>query len=154
MSDVTRPDQPTPESARAEKPRPARFEPPVTEASAGFWEASRQPRLDLPWCVACDQAFWFPREVCPHCLGSAIEWRPATGRGVIYAVTVEHKPTMLPAVFGTDPYAIALVDLDEGVRVMANIVGAPPGDLRSGQPVEATWEPLSDGRHLLLFQPT
>jgi uncharacterized protein len=153
MSDPSPPDKPRSDKPSSDKPRPARFEPPVTEASAAFWEATRLPRLVLPWCVACEQAFWFPREVCPHCLGSAIEWRPATGHGVIYAVTVEHKPTMLPAVFGDQPYAIALVDLDEGVRVMANIVGGPATEVCSGQPVEATWEPLSDGRHLLLFQP-
>jgi uncharacterized protein len=138
---------------RSDQARPARIEAPVTEASAAFWEATRDRRLVLPWCVACDQAFWFPRELCPRCLGSAIEWRPASGRGVVYAATVEHKPVMLPDVFGDQPYVIALVDLAEGVRMMANVVGCDPADVSIGLAVEVTWEPMSDGRHLVLFQP-
>jgi uncharacterized protein len=143
---------------RTARPERRRFEPPATEASTEFWEATRQRRLVLPWCVDCDQPFWFPREVCPRCVGSAIEWREASGLGLVYAVTVEHKPVMLPEVFGDRPYAVALVDLDEGVRMMTNMVGLAshsmePDDVAVGDPVEATWEPLSDGRHLLLFQP-
>ncbi len=141
----------TPDDARP--PRPARLEAPITEASSPFWEATRGRQLVLPWCVACDQAFWFPREVCPRCLGSAIEWRPASGRGVVYAVTVDHRPALLPRVFGEEPYAIALVDLHEGVRMLTNVVGVPPGDVAVGLAVEVTWEPMSDGRHLVLFQP-
>ncbi len=137
-----------------ERPVRARLEPPVAEASAPFWEATRQRRLVLPWCVACEQAFWFPREVCPGCLGSAIDWRPASGRGRIHAATVEHHPALLPAVFGDQPYVIALVDLDEGVRMMSNVVGCPPDEVGVGMAVAATWEPLSDGRQLLLFEPT
>jgi uncharacterized protein len=135
-------------------PRPARIEPPVTEASAPFWDATRDRRLVLPWCLACERAFWFPREVCPRCLSSRIEWRPASGRGEVYAFTVEHRPTQLQAVFGDAPYVIALVELDEGVRLMANIVGEHTSGPEVGLPVAVTWEPLSDGRHLALFTPT
>jgi uncharacterized protein len=131
--------------------RPARIEPPVTDASAPFWDATRESRLVLPWCVECERAFWFPREVCPRCLGSAVEWRPSPGRGVVYSFTVEHKPVQLTAVFGDDPYTIALVELDEGVRMMSNIVGVEPADVEVGLAVEVMWEPLSDGRHLPLF---
>ena len=134
--------------------RPARLEAAITEASGPFWEATRRRRLVLPWCVECDQAFWFPREVCPRCLGSAIEWRTATGRGLVYAVTVDHRPALLAKVFGDEPYAVALVELDEGVRMLTNVVGVAPIDVTVGMAVEVTWEPMSDGRHLVLFQPT
>ncbi len=137
----------------AEGARPARLEAPETEASAPFWAATRDRRLVLPWCVECERAFWFPREVCPRCLGSAIEWRPASGRGTVYAATVEHKPTMLAAVFGDQPYVIALVELDEGVRMLTNVVGVEPDAVSVGMAVQVTWEPLSDGRHLVLFEP-
>ena len=133
--------------------RPARLEPPVTEVSEPFWTATRECRLVLPWCVDCDRAFWYPREVCPRCLGSSIEWRPATGQGRVYAVTVEHKPVMLKSVFGDAPYCIALVELDEGVRLMANIVEVDPLVVDVGTPVVVRWEPMSDGRHLVLFAP-
>ncbi|HVN50194.1 MAG TPA: OB-fold domain-containing protein [Acidimicrobiales bacterium] len=136
-----------------ESTRPARLEPPVTDASEPFWEATRQRRLMLPWCTACDRPFWYPREVCPRCLGSAIEWRAASGRGEVYAHTVEHKPVMLKAVFGDEPYCVALVELDEGVRLMSNIVDVDPLAVEVGMRVSARWEPMSDGRHLLLFAP-
>ena len=84
----------------------------------------------------------------------AIEWRPASGQGEVYAVTVEHRPTQLPAVFGDAPYVIALVELDEGVRLMANVVGVDISASQVGLPVTVTWEPMSDGRHLVLFTPT
>jgi len=134
-------------------PRPARIEPPVTEASEPFWNATREQVLVLPWCTDCDRPFWFPREVCPRCLGSKIEWRPSPGRGQVYAHTVEHKPVMLDAVFGDAPYCIALVQLDEGVRMMSNVVELDPLAVEVGQRVSVRWESLTDGRHLVLFGP-
>jgi uncharacterized protein len=129
---------------------PARPQPPLTAVSQPFWDATRDHRYLLQWCVDCERAVHFPRSFCPHCSGSALEWRPATGRGTVYSYTVDHRP---PRAFGVEPYVVALVDLDEGVRVMTNIVGTPPGAVRVGLPVELTWEPLADGRNLPLFQP-
>lgn len=129
----------------------SRPQPPMSEVSRPFWDATRQQRYLVQWCVDCNRAVHFPRSFCPHCSGSALEWRPATGRGTVYSYTVDHRPQN-PA-FGAEPYVVALVDLEEGVRVMTNIVGAPPGEVRVGLPVELTWEPLADGRNLPLFQP-
>ena len=141
------------DSPRDDRRRPARLEPPVTGASAPFWDATRRRELVLPWCDECDAAFWFPREVCPRCLSPDVGWRSSPGRGSVYAVTVEHKPKALEAVFGGEPYAIALVELDEGVRMMANVVGTDPAAVRIDDRVVVTWEPMSDGRHLPLFGP-
>ncbi|HLM65104.1 MAG TPA: OB-fold domain-containing protein [Acidimicrobiales bacterium] len=129
------------------------LEPPApSEGSEAFWAATRERRLDLPWCTACGRALWFPREVCPACLGSAIEWRPAAGTGVVHAVSVHHKPG--PGRDPADgPYAVALVDLPEGVRLMANVVGCPPGDVTVGTPVQVAWQALGDGRNLPQFTP-
>ncbi len=68
------------------------FEPPPSEATGPYWEASRERRLVVPWCPACDRAFWAPREVCPSCLDPGVEWRDAAGTGVVYAASVHHKP--------------------------------------------------------------
>ncbi len=129
---------------------PGRPQPPVTETTAPFWDATRQQRLLLQWCTDCDQPVFFPREVCPRCLGSSLAWRPAEGTGTVHTFTVEHRPQ--PA-FGTDPYVIALVDLTEGVRIMSNVVHCPPASVRVGQAVRVCWEPLEDGRHLPQFEP-
>lgn len=138
------PPGPLPSSAE-----PRRLEPPASEAAAPFWQATRERRLVLPWCSACEQPIWYPREVCPACLGTTIEWRDASGLGVIYACTVEHhsQTSALEA-----PYVVALIELDEGVRLMSNVVGGPSQEVVVGDRVGVTWEPLSDGRHLPLFE--
>jgi uncharacterized OB-fold protein len=133
---------------------PTRVEPPVGAESGAFWEATRDSRLLVQWCTACDRGVFYPRAFCPHCGAgrSALDWREASGHATVYAAVVEHRPN--PAAWsGGEPYCVALVDLDEGVRMMTNIVGCPPDDVRSGLAVEVTWEPLSDGRQLPLFRP-
>jgi uncharacterized OB-fold protein len=128
------------------------LEPPASEAAALFWDATRRRELILPWCPACGRAFWYPREVCPRCLGDRVEWRPAAGTGVVYAVSVHHRPG--PGRVPEDgPYAVALVELPEGVRLMTNVVGCPPEDVAVGLPVAVSWHPLPDGRHLPMFAP-
>lgn len=126
--------------------------PPTSPASEAFWEATRRRELVLPWCLTCEAPIWYPRETCPRCLGSGIEWRSASGRGVVYAVTVEHRPQN-PGMRPIAPYAVALVDLDEGVRILSSIVGCAPEQVRVGTEVSLSWEPLPDGRHLPVFEP-
>jgi uncharacterized OB-fold protein len=70
----------------------------------------------------------------------------------VYAFTVEHRTEGVPFAGGA-PFVVGLVALDEGVRLMANIVGCPTGDVRVGMAVTVSWEALSDGRHLPLFTP-
>ena len=142
---------------RAPTAVPTRFEPPVGAESGPFWEATREGRLLVQWCTACDRGVFYPRAFCPYCgarPGRPLEWREASGRATVHAAVVEHRPEPAGAAFaGGEPYCIALVDLEEGVRMMTNVVGCPPGDVHSGMAVTVTWEPLSDGRQLALFRP-
>jgi hypothetical protein len=87
------------------------------------------------------------------CFGSAIEWRPATGDGVVYSYSIDHRPPPVGFSMGK-PFVVALVELQEGVRLMTNIVGCPPERVEVGTEVSVTWEPLSDGRQLPLFEPS
>lgn len=128
-------------------------EPPVTETSEPFWDATREERLVLQWCTTCEEPVWFPRDVCPRCLEASLEWRPASGQATVHAFVVEHREPYLEAL-GNTPYVVALVELAEGVRMMTNVVGCSPKDVTIGLPVGVTWEPLSDGRNLPLFAPT
>jgi hypothetical protein len=123
-----------------------------TDVGDEFWEATRREELVLPWCPSCAQPFWYPREVCPRCGTGGIEWRPASGRAEVYAVSVHHQagPGRDPA---DGPYAVALVDLAEGVRMMTNVVGCPPEAVRVGMAVRLTWRPLPDGRNLPQMTP-
>ncbi len=156
-----------------------RMEPPVGAESRPFWEATRKGTLLVQWCTSCDRGIFYPRFLCPYCAvarpddsaanqsdrsdrsdesggsgGSTLEWRTASGRAIVHAATVEHNPAATGATFSHgEPYVVALVDLDEGVRMMTNIVGCAPDDVRPGMAVTVTWEPLSDGRQLPLFTP-
>jgi len=134
-------DQPT-------EDRPPRVAPPVSPAGDAFWQASRERRLVLPWCTDCGQPHWYPRGFCPSCLSEEIEWRAAAGAGTVHAVSVQPKPNH-PGLADRVPYAVLLVDLVEGVRMMLQCSSAPdPWAIAVGDPVRIGWEPLPDGRHL------
>ena len=126
---------------------PKGMTPPTSELTEPFWEATKEKKLLLQWCKPCNQVVHYPREACPTCLGFDLEWRPASGKGEVYAVSVQAR--------APEPYAVALIDLEEGARFMSNIVGVD--DLyavKVGTPVQVAWEQLDDGRHLPQFQPT
>jgi uncharacterized protein len=124
--------------------------PPVTDEATPFWDGTREEVLLLPWCQACERPHWFPRAICPWCLGGEIEWRQSTGAGTVYAVSVHHRPGMGRS-RDDCPYAVALVDVSDGVRILANVVGGDPEDVAVGDPVEIAWVPLDDGRNLVAF---
>lgn len=132
-------------------PTPERMLPPISDAAVPFWDATRDQRLVLQWCPACERAIHFPREACPSCLGTDLAFRPAAGTGTVYAISVMPKPGN-PTMAGREPYAVALVDLPEGVRLLANVVGEGALDAAVGDAVRVAWEPLSDGRHLPVFE--
>jgi len=146
----------SPGDDQADAPKATRFEPPVGEDSGPFWDATRQGTLVVQWCTGCDRGIFYPRAFCPHCEAAPdrLEWRQASGRATVYAAVVENNPKATGAAFsGGEPYCVALVDLDEGVRMMSNVIGCPPAEVRSGMAVEVAWEPLSDGRRLPVFRP-
>jgi len=132
---------------------PTRLEPPVSALTQPFWDATRHERLMVQWCLDCAKPIWYPREVCTACLGSDLEWRATNGRGTVYAVSVQHRSAN-PKMVDRVPYAVALVELDEGVCLMSNLVDCDPSSVVPGLGVEVCWELLSDGRKLPLFRPT
>ncbi|MHB1911239.1 MAG: Zn-ribbon domain-containing OB-fold protein [Acidimicrobiales bacterium] len=129
-----------------------RLEPSPTTLSQPFWEATRERRLLVQWCENCDAGIYYPRWACPSCLGEALSWRPASGRASLYTFNVLH-PGANPMMADLGLICAALVDLEEGVRMVSNLVGCDPGELEVGMAVTLDWEPLSDGRHLPVFRP-
>jgi uncharacterized OB-fold protein len=130
----------------------ARFEPPVSRVSTPFWDATRERRLVLQYCRECESAIWFPRVLCPGCGNDGLEWRDVAGDGAVYAVSVQHRAAH-PGLANRVPYAVALVDLDAGVRMLSNVIGCAADRVSVGMRVRPAWEALSDGRHLLMFEP-
>lgn len=129
-----------------------RMEPPVSDVGAPFWEATKRRELVLQWCKACEAPIHYPRVFCPSCLGDDLEYRPAAGRGKVYACSTMNRPAY-PGMEDRVPYVVALVELEEGARMMTNIVGCEPDTVRVGMPVQVSWEELSDGRALPVFEP-
>lgn len=124
---------------------------PVPEPSAAsepFWAATRARELHMQRCAACARLVWYPRFACSHCGHDQLDWERLSGQGVVYAVSVHHRPA-LPALADKVPYAVVLVDLDEGARIMSTMFGQPP---RVGEPVTVAWAPLPDGRNLPTFE--
>lgn len=124
----------------------------IPVAAAGGVQAIHQAALDegrvlIQRCSACSKHVYFPREHCPHCGSTALDWVAPTGQGTVYAVTtVRRKPDA-----GGD-YNVSLVDLDEGVRLMSRVDNIKPLDLKIGQRVQARVQ-LTDGRGRVLFDP-
>jgi hypothetical protein len=128
------------------------MEPPVSEAAQPFWDATKKGELVLQWCKHCDKVIHYPREACPHCLGTSLEFRPSSGVGEVYAASVMHRAGN-PSFADQVPYVVGLVELEGGARLMTNIVGCEPSSVKVGMQVKVKWEPLSDGRQLPLFEP-
>jgi uncharacterized OB-fold protein len=127
-----------------------RYEPPVTDVSAPFWDATREKRLTIQRCADCERWIWYPRSACTGCLGEDLRWTDVAGAGSVYAVSVHHRPGVAE-MSDRVPYAVALVELQEGVRMLTNVVDCDPESVQIGQQVSVAWEALSDGRNLPVF---
>jgi uncharacterized protein len=126
-------------------------EPVVSPEARPFWDATAEGRLVLQRCAACDQVVWYPRGICPGCGSSELEWIDASGRGVVYSFTINHRGTGPYERAG--PYVLAYVELDEGPRVLTNIVDCDPHSLRIGQRVEARFHDTGGGSAIVRFAP-
>lgn len=126
----------------ADRARPA---PEPTEFGRPFWEAARGHRLVRPVCDACGRSFFTPQVACPHCLSEAWSWVDSSGRGVVHSFAVVHRA---PVPGFTPPYVIADVELEEGWRILTNVVGGTPV---VGQQVRVTWLEVAGGAVLPVF---
>ena len=130
-----------------------RIEPAPTPLSEPFWEATRADTLKAQRCDSCQMFVWYPRDFCPECLGADLTWVQLQGTGTIYSFNVMRKPGN-PMMGDEVPYVVALVDLDEGIRMTTNIVGVDPESVSCDQRVVVDWSvELEDGRKLPTFTP-
>lgn len=111
--------------------------PPDTELSRPFWAGCREHELRLQYCGDCKQFQFYPRIICSHCDGDALTWRVVSGRGRIASFTVV-RHAISPAYKA--PYVVALIDLDEGPRMMSSVVGCEPECVAIGNAVDVQFE--------------
>jgi uncharacterized OB-fold protein len=120
-------------------PRTATWHLPVADIETReYWEASARGVLLIKHCNACDRAFFYPRAHCPRCWSTDVVWREAAGTGTLYTFTVIHQND-LPPFRDRVPYVVAIVELDEGVRMTSNLEGVEHADLRCGMRVRVSF---------------
>lgn len=124
---------------------------PVT---APFWESVRAHAMRLQRCTGCGRWIFYPRGLCPHCFSDDLAWEPVAGTGVVHAFTIVHRHPS-PAFNAEIPYVVALIELDEGARLLSNLVEvAPdPAEVRVGLPVEVVYDDVTAEVTLPKFRP-
>ncbi len=116
--------------------------PRITAENRPFWEAARRHELRLQRCGACGRFWYPPGPVCPECLSERFEWTRVGGRGTVSSWVVFHK-AYFPAFADEIPYAVVQVELEEGPRLISNLVDVPPGQIRIGMPVEVVFDDVT-----------
>lgn len=113
--------------------------PKINADTVCFWDGARVHELRYQRCQACALAQFPPGSVCTHCHSRRLSWRTSGGRGTIHSFTIVHRAPL--AEFRADvPYVIALVDLDEGFRMMLNVRDVAPEAVSIGQRVRVIFE--------------
>ena len=121
-------------------------------ATALYWEAAARHELVLPRCDGCNLVFFPPRQFCPSCWAGELSWQPMGGGGTVWTFTEVHVAFYDDTWADDVPYVVAVVELDEGPRLLANIVEPDMERLSIGARVEATFEDRSEGVSLPMFQ--
>jgi hypothetical protein len=117
-----------------------------------FWEHCAKGVLAFQCCLDCETWRHIPRFMCASCGSERWGWRESNGRGTVYSWTVCHMP-MSPEFESVFPYAVLVVEMEEGVRMTAGLRDLDYQDLRIGMPMEVVFEPLKEGGQLPFFRP-
>ncbi len=129
-----------------------KLSPQPTADTQPYWDGLNAHRLRLQRCADCGKVRHYPRPVCDACYSMRAEWFDASGRGRVHSWTTTHH-AFHPGFKPDLPYTLLTVDLDEGVRMNAQLRGLDPAGLRIGLPVRVDFEPAIDGLTLPVFVP-
>ena len=115
-----------------------------------FWEGVRRGELLIQCCADCGQLRHPPSPMCPVCRSLAADVLKAIGRGTVYSYCKPHEPRLPGFDVG---YVVALVELEEGTRLVTNLIGIDPGEVRIGLPVEVDFVAVDPDLTLPMFRP-
>jgi uncharacterized OB-fold protein len=124
--------------------------PKPSPTSRPFWEAAKRHELTLQHCQSCRAFIYYPRDLCPYCMSDHLKWERMSGRGKIYSYTVVRRASTRS--FADAPYVLAIVELDEGVRMTTDIVAAPEA-VKVGMPVAVYFDDVTPEHTLVKFKP-
>mgnify|MGYP001483624852 FL=1 len=117
-----------------------------------FWDGLNERKVQIQRCDACDSWVFYPRTRCPSCLGNQLVWHEVSGRGVLYTYTLARQPTA-PHFADETPQQLAVIELDEGVRMTSTLVNVDPSDIVIGMRLRPYFDQVSDAITLLRYQP-
>ncbi|MEX2446661.1 MAG: Zn-ribbon domain-containing OB-fold protein [Dehalococcoidia bacterium] len=126
--------------------------PVVTELNRAHWDGADAHEFRVQRCSDCGHMQFPPIRNCTECLSETLEWVAARGTGSVYSFIVYHQG-WLPGFLKQTPYNLAIVELDEGVRVITNILDIENEDIQVGMPVEAVYEEVQPGVTIPRFRP-
>jgi len=129
----------------------ARPVPDIRNAGAEYWHGAGKGTLLAPLCRSCDLAFWHPRPRCPNCGSDNVVWKQCAGRGTIHTYTVIRQSAD-PYFKGQVPYVVAMVSLDEGPRIMTNIIDCDVNAVSIGKRVSVAFDPIAPGMAAPVFR--
>lgn len=132
-----------------------KFDPPLplpTPVTQPFWDGLREGKVRLQRCGDCDAWVFYPRSRCHHCLSERLEWQDVSGAGSLYTYTIARQPTS-PHFADQVPQHLAVVELEEGVRLTSTLVNVADDDIRVGMRLKPVFDRVSDEVTLLRYEP-
>ncbi|MEK7353236.1 MAG: Zn-ribbon domain-containing OB-fold protein [Chloroflexota bacterium] len=125
----------------------------VYDENRPFWDGAKKHQLLIQKCKDCGKFQFYPRSMCMHCLSENIEWVKASGKGKVYSFTIAHRPGN-PAFAADVPYNIAIIELEEGVRMPSKVVDCKNEDIKCDMPVEVVFRDETPELAIPYFRPT
>ena len=126
--------------------------PTIAGETRPYWESCRQGKLMIQKCDRCGKYQFYPRGICANCWSIDIRWVQSSGKGTVWTFTVTYQ-NRSPGFAEEVPYVVALVELEEGVRMFTNVVDCDPREVKIGMPVEVTFVQATDQVTVPYFKP-
>jgi uncharacterized OB-fold protein len=126
--------------------------PTVVGETRPFWESCRRGDLVIQKCDSCNQYQFYPRGICANCWSNNFKWVKASGRGSVWSFTVTYQ-NRTPGFAEDVPYVLALVELEEGVKMFSNVIECDPRDVKIGMAVEVTFVRANERVSVPYFRP-
>ena len=131
--------------------------PSITSEAKPFWDGLANQLLLIPKCNDCGHLFMYPKAYCPNngCFSSNLDWEQVSGSGNLFSYTIVHRSAdvRFQEIAAQKPYIFALIELEEGPKLISNLVNVDIDNLEVGMPVEIIFEKINDDITLPKFQP-
>ncbi len=125
--------------------------PTITGESMPYWQATTRGELLIQRCRDCKEYQFYPRGICSNCFNGKIDWVRSSGKGTVWTYTITRQ-NRTPG-FDDGPYVLALIELEEGVKMFSNVVGCDPFEVQIGMEVEVTFQRATRDISVPFFKP-